>query len=99
MSSRKPVIRISAADRDTKEKFSLLSVWRGNFAGAYSLSLDKGSDKYPALGFLDALKRFAAGSLYINIVVESETEQQGGRSEPRRESPKSDDFSDDQIPF
>ncbi len=98
MSSRKPVIKITAADRETKEKFSLLSVWRGNFPGSYSLSLDKGSDKFPALGLLDAIKRFAAGSLYVNIVVESETEQNGSRPEPRREAPKSDDF-DDNIPF
>lgn len=81
------------------QNYSLITVWAGKYPGTYSIALDKGSDKYPAANFLDALKWFAARECFVNLRIESQTEQRGSSPRSDRREPARDDFSDDTIPF
>lgn len=90
---RRPIIRVTYKRGD--QTYSVLSVWPGKYAGSYSVSLDKGTDKYPAIGFLDVLKAFAARDGFVNVSIESEREQ---RDDPPRVS-KTASLHDDDLPF
>jgi hypothetical protein len=59
-----------------KQKYNCISVWSTKFPGVYSLSRDKASDKYPAMGLVEAIKAFAAGEIFVDVRVEGES---GGR--------------------
>lgn len=86
--------------------YSVLSVWATENAGLYSISPDKGSEKYPPIGIVDAIKAFASGARFsIRVSSESQPRNGGGtrRGGDRRGN---DDFggsygsSDDpEIPF
>ena len=87
--------------------YSLLTVWSGKYPGTYSIALDKGSEKYPAIGFLDALKAFAAREAFVNLRIDSQTEKpaesrSGGnydRAAPSGFGGGGGEFGDDSIPF
>lgn len=109
--SRRPVIQVTAKIGD--QNHSVLSVWKSDrIAGMYSVSLDKGTEKYPAINFLTLLKAFAAGGIFVNVKVESETEQRGNSrgSQPNgggyggyggqpNGGGGGGDFGDDDVPF
>jgi hypothetical protein len=100
--SRKPIMRVTYKRDDTT--YSVLSVWPGKFPGTYSISRDKGTEKWPAISLVEVIKAFAAGEGFVNVSVESQREQRD--SGKRGGSPRSDysDASDpvedsDDLPF
>lgn len=105
--SRRPVIQVTA--KIGEQNHSVLSVWKSDrIAGMYSVSLDKGTEKYPKIDFIALLKAFAAGGIFVNVKVESETEQRGAPGGPRPNSGgyggygggKSGEFGDQgDVPF
>jgi hypothetical protein len=70
--SNKPIMKMTFRRGETTH--SVLSIWRGKFPGTYSVSRDKGTDKYPPISFVDVIKAFAAGEGFVNVSVESERE-------------------------
>ena len=64
--------------------YSVLSIWETEHNGLYSILADKGSDKYPPMGLIDAIKAFVSGAR-MSIRVASQTQSRGGRQrqEPR----------------
>lgn len=102
--SRRPIIRVTA--KVANQNHSVLSVWPPDrIPGMYSVSLDKGTEKYPPINFLTLLKAFAGGGVFINVSVESEREQRNGGGQPQGGNgggfgddaypPGSNDFGDD----
>lgn len=94
--SQKPLMRVTYRRDGTN--YSVISIWPGKFPGTYSISRDKGNDKYPAISIVDVIKAFAAGDGFVNVSVESEREQRGGSA------PRSSDYGDgggtgDDLPF
>lgn len=91
--SDRPVLSVTYKRGDTT--YSVISVWPGRFAGTYSVSRDKGSEKYPALSIIDVLKAFASGDGFIDVRVNGteNSGQSGGFGGGGR-----DDFADD-APF
>lgn len=77
--SNKPIMKLTFKRGETTH--SVLSIWRGKFPGTYSISRDKGTDKYPPISLVDVIKAFAAGEGFVNVRVESELEQ---RNAPNR---------------
>ncbi len=73
-SNRRPIasLTMSRKDGDTWKNFSVLSIWPTDHAGLYSISPDKGNDRYPPIGLIDAIKAFAGGARF-SIRVNSET--------------------------
>ena len=94
MTDRRPVMKLTA--KIAGQSYSVLSVWKGNYAGTYSISRDKGTDKAPPLGLFDALKAWGKGEAYLNVSVESEREQRSDGHGARRgnAAPVDDDFGD-----
>lgn len=95
--SNTPIARISVRRKegDSYKSYSMLTVWRTKIDGLYNVSLDRGSEKYPAMGLLDALKAVAAGASF-------EVRMNNGRSErPRddRREPPRDSYDADDVPF
>lgn len=88
MSERKPLIRLSYSTKD-KRTFSVLSIWKGGFPGAYTISRDKGSDRFPAMTFGEAVKAWTLGEGFLNVIVESETVPRDGA--PRQETKREDE--------
>ena len=81
------------------ENYSILSIWSTDHAGLYSISADKGSDKYPPLGLIDAIKAFASGArMSIRINAESQRSSSGG-GYGGGPSHSGDDFGADDVPF
>lgn len=99
MSDRRPVLRVTYKRGDTN--YSVISVWPGKFPGSYSISRDKGTDKYPAISIVEVIKEFAAGNGFVNVSVESEREQRGGSKSKHTggDYGGSDPMGDDSIPF
>lgn len=101
--SRRSVAQVTAKIGD--QNHSVLSVWKSDrIPGMYSVSLDKGTEKYPPINFLALLKAFAGGGIFVNLSIESEREQrrngqpQGGNGGGFRGDeypPGSNDFGDD----
>jgi hypothetical protein len=91
--SQKPILRVTYRRDDTT--YSVLSVWPGKFPGTYSVSRDKGSEKYPAISIVDVLKAWAAGTGFVNVSVESEREQK----RPATPGDGGGDFGGDDVPF
>jgi hypothetical protein len=92
--SQKPIMRVTYRRDDTT--YSVLSVWPGKFPGTYSVSRDKGNEKFPAMSIIDVLKAWAGGTGFVNVSVESEREQ---RSTPRETPAGRDEWNDDSLPF
>lgn len=95
--SNRPVMSVTF--RRGEQNYSVLSVWPGKFAGTYSVSRDKGTDKYPAISLGDVIRAFIAGEGFVNVRVTSEAGRGGsggGYSQPQSASDYGDD---DQIPF
>lgn len=93
--SNRPIARLEF--RAEKQTYSVLSIWRGKFAGGYDISRDKGTDKRPAISFGDAIRRWMTGDGYLAVWIESEREQRGGSSPQPPPSNGGDDFGD--VPF
>jgi hypothetical protein len=93
--SNKPLIKMSFKRGETTH--SVLSIWRGKFPGTYSVSRDKGTEKFPPISIIDVLKAFAAGEGFVNVSVESEREW--GDSKPRGNQQSGGDFNDAQDPM
>ena len=97
MSERRPIINVNVKRGD--KTYSLISIWKSEkLPGAYSVSLDKGSDRRPAMNLLEALKAFAARDAFIDVYVASESAQ--SRSGGNYDRPSRSDMDDpDEIPF
>ena len=93
----KPVLSVTF--KRGEQNYSVISVWPGKFPGTYSVSRDKGTEKYPAISLIEVIKAFAAGDGFVNVRVPSEADSRGrggGYSAPQGAG----DFDDsDQIPF
>lgn len=96
-SNRRPVASLTCKIGD--QNYSILSVWPGNYPGTYSISRDKGSEKYPSIGdfkaFLSACSSVWGGNGFLNFSIESQREprspaQRSGGSYDR--PAKGDDF-------
>lgn len=95
---RRPVIRVTA--KMGQQAYSIFSVWKGNYAGTYSISRDKGTEKAPPLGLFDALKAWGKGEAYLNVSVESEREPRNGGQRRDPAPVDAGDFNDsDGYPF
>jgi hypothetical protein len=97
--SDKPIVKLTFRRGETTH--SVLSIWRGKFPGTYSVSRDRGTEKYPPISIIDVLEAFAAGEGFVNVSVESEREWgDSGKSkktpEPNRYQGGGDDGG---IPF
>jgi hypothetical protein len=95
--SQKPILRVTYKRDDTT--YSVLSVWPGKFPGTYSVSRDKGNDKYPAISIIDVLKAWAAGTGFVNVSVESEREQRSGGERKPSGTPQGDWDDSGGAPF
>lgn len=86
MSNRRPVASLTC--KIGEQNYSILSIWHGNYPGAYSISRDKGSDKYPSIGdfkaFLTACASVWSGNGFLNLSIESEREPRGQRTPEQR---------------
>jgi hypothetical protein len=75
-----------------QQNYSILSIWRGGFPGAYSISRDKGSEKYPSIGdfkaFLTACASCWNGEGFLNLSIESEREQRGSGGQRDYDRPR-----------
>lgn len=80
--------------------YSVLSIWATEHSGLYSISADRGSDKYPPLGLVDAIKAFASGAR-MSVRVTSQAQSGGGRGPSHDDRRRDDDFGggDPDIPF
>jgi hypothetical protein len=93
---------------DPKAK-SVLTVWKGA-NGGYSITKDKHSDQWPAIGLFDALKSWGMGEGYLDFWLADQPRQtstprpqttQGPRAdrEMDRDFAAEDEFTDDGCPF
>lgn len=108
--SNEKIASITVKGKADGKNYSLITIWAGKFPGTYSVSLDNGTDKYPALDLLKAIKMFASKDAYVNVRVESEVDKPatkpdaGGRSD-EYDRPSGNGtsggggFTDDDIPF
>lgn len=107
MSSGTPVGRLKISQNG--QRYSVCTIWRNEHG--YSISLDKHSQQYPAMGPIDALKAWAAGA-YLDYWPERPRDRGGsqGRASGRGSEPRNqpsgrgrhsepDPFDDDDIPF
>lgn len=92
------IARLHVTDKN-RQRFGVVSVWSGKFAGTYSIRRDKGSDKYPSIGLLDALKAFAAGELYADVSIMSERKFDAPRGGGGLSGGSNNSFGDENIPF
>jgi len=97
--SSRPILSVSYKRGDTT--YSVISVWPGKFPGTYSISRDKGSDKYPPISLVEVIKGFAAGDGFVNVrTSESGSGRQeyggGGASFGAHNDPNG---FDDDVPF
>ena len=106
--SNTPIARISVRRKegDSYRSYSVLTAWSTKFDGLINVSLDKGSEKYPAMGLLDAIKAVAAGaSLEIRTGQKSPESRSGGSYDRPNRGGSSDfgdggfDGADPEIPF
>lgn len=95
--SNTPIARISIRRKegDAYKSYSVMTAWSTKFDGLFNVTLDKGSEKYPAMGLLDAFKAVASGaSIEVRI--------NNGRSErpryDRRDTPR-DSYDAEDVPF
>lgn len=94
--SRRPVLSVTYKRGDTT--YSVIAVWPGKYPGTYSVSRDKGSEKYPPISLVEVIKGFAAGDGFVDVRM---NESGGGRQEQSRGR---NDFTDgggfeDDTPF
>ena len=61
---KRPVatIGIRRKEGDQWRSYSVIVVWGTDYDGLYNGNIDKGSDKRPAMGPIDAIKALAAGA-------------------------------------
>ena len=104
MSNRRPIASLTMSRKvdNAWQNYSVLSIWPTDHAGLYSISPDKGNEKYPPIGIIDAIKAFATGARF-SVRVASESQPRSNSGGERRGN---DDFggsygsSDDpEIPF
>jgi hypothetical protein len=100
MSNRKPVARLVFKTRD-KQSFSILSIWRTDKGHGYSINRDKGSEKYPAIGLFEALKRWGQGDGYLTFWIDDDDQKRSESSQSRDDfgGGQADDFGDGGVPF
>lgn len=92
--------------------YSVLSVWESaQYPGSYSINRDKGTEQYPPISLIDALKSWVLGKGYLNWRMaqqQAEREERPARRvEPRRARIRQEDvdpdpfngYGDDDIPF
>jgi hypothetical protein len=76
---QRPVASLTFKKGD--QGYSILSIWKGRFPGTYSISKDKGSDRFPSIGtfrdFLGACASCWSGDGFLNLSIESGREQRG----------------------
>jgi hypothetical protein len=80
---------------------SVLTVWESaQYPGSYSISRDKGTDKYPPISLIDVIKGFVAGDGFVNFRMWEQT------SAPQRQPQtiqgprtQADDFGGGEAPF
>ena len=98
--ARRPIARLTYSVKGSSgyENYSLLSVWPTDKRGRYDISADKGSDKYPAMSIVDALKAFVSRGGRFGLTVE-----QGAHEAAPRPSGGGfgggGDFGGEDIPF
>ncbi len=107
--SKRPVASLTMSRKvnDAWQNYSVLSIWETDHAGLFSVSADKGSEKYPSIGLIDAIKGFASGARFsIRVSRESGGGQRGGGSQGGGDRRGNDDFGgggsdfgDNDIPF
>lgn len=100
--SNKPVMSVSF--KRGEQSYNVLSVWRGSYAGTYSVSRDKGSERYPAISVIEVIKALAAGDGFVNVRVASQADAAprsggGGGAGFADERGHAQDFAEDDIPF
>lgn len=74
--SNRPILSVTYKRGETM--YSVLSVWPGRYPGTYSVSRDKGTDKYPPISLVEVIKGFAAGDGFVNVRT---SDSGGGRQE------------------
>lgn len=103
-----PIARISVRRKegDTFRSYSVLTAWSSKFDGLFNVTLDKGSEKYPAMGLLDAIKAVASGaSIEVRMQRPRSPESRSGGSYDRPPphggfgDSTPDDFGGDDVPF
>lgn len=95
--------RLSFKGRNDAKAKSILTVWRGS-NGGYSISKDKHSDQYPAIGLFEALKAWGTGEGFLDFWP---ADASRGGSQPRAQgAPQThaapsgfDDWNDADPPF
>ena len=78
---KKPVatIGIRRKEGDSWRSYSVIAVWGTDYDGLFNGSLDRGSEKRPAMGPIDAIKAIAAGaSIEIRVNTGSASQRSGG---------------------
>lgn len=84
--SNTPIARISVRRKegDTFRSYSVLTAWSSQFDGLFNVTLDKGSEKYPAMGLLDAINAVAVGaSIEVRMQRSRSPESRSGGSYDR----------------
>lgn len=81
MSNNTPIARVGIRRKEGNEwkSYSVFTVWSTQYDGLFNASLDKGSEKYPAMSLADAFRAFAGGaSLEIRTGQRSPESRSGG---------------------
>jgi hypothetical protein len=95
VSNRTPMGRLKFKVDGTS--YGVVTLWRGD--KGISISLDKHSDKYPAMNPLTVFKRWAGGEGFLDYFpadVGGQRAPSGGGGNRR---PEPDPFADDDLPF
>lgn len=74
--------------------YSVVTIWQGD--KGISISLDKNTEKYPAMNPLTVFKKWANGEGFLNYFPAERRRPQTVNG-PR--APEPDPFADDDIPF
>jgi hypothetical protein len=61
---RRPVasLAVRRKEGDAWKSYSVVSAWPTDYPGVVNVSLDKGTERRPAMGPIDAIKALAAGA-------------------------------------
>ena len=75
--SRRPIARLTYSVKGNSgyENYSLISVWPSDKPGRYDISADRGSDKYPAMTLIDALKAFVGRGGRFGLTIEQSAQE------------------------
>ena len=99
--SRRPIARLTYSVKvdDRYDNYSLLSVWPTKQPGRYDISADKGSDKYPAMSIVDALKAFVGRGGRFGLSIEQGAQESAPRPSGGGFGGGGDFGGSDDIPF